>query len=637
MAFDPKKFLARTAEPEAAAPTEGGGFDPKKFLERTTPTFDGKAERAAEDKALSDEMGISGRLLAGAGAGALNAFRNIKDLSLATAPLPDDIKAAERAKSAPAWAAEKEDAEKLGTAGKVGQVLGEIGATAPLGAVAGGLARGATAAKAIPGVIRSLAPVVAEGMAQGGVLAGPGERLLGTVLGGAGGIAGKLVGAGAKALGGKVAEGIRGFAEKRAVKALGPTLADVKALSGKAGGLNQLGRTLLDEGVVTTGSLDDIAANAASLKGKAGQEIGGVLKELDALQAAQEALRPKPGRLALPANAGDGVGEALGSGAGLARRGGIVPGSSGAAPGGTGAAPLTEAAGQTARFNVSRAADRIEKELIDAVRGSPAHQSMLPELERKLVDLRKFGNGGDLTFEAANALKGSYDDFIKNWDKLGSPAQEGLKRFRGILNSEIEDRAAEAAEQAGSDVFTRFKGAKKLYGQMADASDIAKDQLARREANRFLSPTDYFSGATGLMASIASGHPAPAIAGAGLALANKAIRRRGNQVAAVGLDKLSNVLPAASKAVSGAAEKLLPTGARGVAGQLGGEAATTRALPHISEIARKDPQALGPYAAYFPPNASDEEHAVADYTLAQTDPGYQRHRRELALRMEGER
>jgi hypothetical protein len=95
-----------------------------------------------------------------------------------------------------------------------------------------------------------------------------------------------------------------------------------------------------------------------------------------------------------------------------------------------------------------------------------------------------------------------------------------------------------------------------------------------------------------------------------------------------------SVQTALVKPLAAATSVALPAAAKALPAEVGGAVTPGRVLSSISDIARNQPEALGQWAAYFRPDASDDDRAVTDYTLAQTDPAYQRHRRELAERME---
>jgi len=84
------------------------------------------------------------------------------------------------------------------------------------------------------------------------------------------------------ALLGKLGSGISGAAEKRAVKSLDPTLNQQKLLVSK-GDVNDLGRDLLDSGVVRFGSsVEGMAPRLEDMLSKKGQQIGDIRNLADA-------------------------------------------------------------------------------------------------------------------------------------------------------------------------------------------------------------------------------------------------------------------------------------------------------------------------------------------------------------------
>jgi hypothetical protein len=118
-----------------------------------------------EVRPVSEEMGTGARVLAGVGRGMENIGRQAGNI----VGLQDDAGLQRLAET---------DADLLSTTGgKVGNFIGEVAATAPLGGLAAGGARAAGA-----GLIRA---GMAEGAAQGALTAGPGNRLGGAATGAA--------------------------------------------------------------------------------------------------------------------------------------------------------------------------------------------------------------------------------------------------------------------------------------------------------------------------------------------------------------------------------------------------------------------------------------------------------------------
>lgn len=119
-----------------------------------------------------DEMGTMARLRAGIGQGMTNVVRHVGNL----------VGAVDDSELADAKALDKNLMDT--TAGKVGGMIGETAITAPLTAgVGGAAARGSVAAAKL--LARPVARGVAEGAAQGAIMADPGDKGLGAIVGGA--------------------------------------------------------------------------------------------------------------------------------------------------------------------------------------------------------------------------------------------------------------------------------------------------------------------------------------------------------------------------------------------------------------------------------------------------------------------
>jgi hypothetical protein len=182
----------------------------------------------AEQQKQRDAAGISGMneqqlAAAGIGAGMKNVWMNVKDIAprLATAGMGLSEEQRERVMAegtilgkppTPEEWAEEEDVNRAllsTTPGKVGEVVGEIAATLPvgMGAGAGLKALASGAGKTLPVAARLARPLgqtMGQGAAVGAVQAGPEQRAEGAALGAAGGAllqgAGKLAGKGIRGL-----------------------------------------------------------------------------------------------------------------------------------------------------------------------------------------------------------------------------------------------------------------------------------------------------------------------------------------------------------------------------------------------------------------------------------------------------
>lgn len=157
------------ARAAAAAQNKGDMEAAAYFRQQATAGYQAESPKATEG------MGTGQRLLAGIGQGMTNIGRQAGNLV--------GLKSDEALQDAAEL-----DRDLLSTgAGRAGSVIGEIAATAPVGGLAAGAARGLGA--------RALTAGLTEGAVQGGLTAGPGERLRGAGTGAAFGAV--LPGAGA--------------------------------------------------------------------------------------------------------------------------------------------------------------------------------------------------------------------------------------------------------------------------------------------------------------------------------------------------------------------------------------------------------------------------------------------------------
>lgn len=229
-AFDASKPFEPTEAPPVARPA----FDASKPFERVAPrrTLNTEAAMKDEEAKLLDSMGTGGRFMAGLGAGMYNTGKNVADI-LGHIPGLGDIRP-----DAAKWKEEQELSRGLldTGAGKLGNLAGEIAATLPLGVGAGAGAR-AVATKLLPKAVQFATPLLGlagEGAAQGGVLAGPGNRGAGMLAGGATGLGlglgGRLLGA----LGERFAGNARAAQAKAAYQAAAPAAQKATSTLGKA-------------------------------------------------------------------------------------------------------------------------------------------------------------------------------------------------------------------------------------------------------------------------------------------------------------------------------------------------------------------------------------------------------------------
>lgn len=389
-------------------------------------------------------------------------------------------------------------ATKMGTAltARAATGVGRIGALALTGAVEAGVDNatrtvvGDLAAGNVDITAERALEAAWDGAKWGGLVGGG----LGAVAEGA-----QAAGRAVSDLAGKLPS-VEDFASGRAFKAaLGKTnVKGVRMAAERFGGPAAVGKTLLDEGVVTAGaSLEDIAERAGTLRQSIGAQLGAAVKQADELAPPGSAVRP--------------------TGAGL--RGAL------------------------------------EDEVLSKLSTGTFSESTEATVRSKFK--RLFGRLDDdapISFEEINGIRKELDDELANWNSL--TAEKGpLKAYRDarrVIEDYYLDAAERAAESAGKPGFADgVRSLKRRFSHVALAEDLAQDAIASKLSNRFLSPSDYGMGAAA--AVVTGGTSLGALAsGAAASQANRIIRERGNQVVAATLYRLARGAVKQEQAIEGA-------------------------------------------------------------------------------------
>lgn len=186
--------------------------------------------------------------------------------------------------------------------------------------------------------------------------------------------------------------------------------------------------------------------------------------------------------------------------------------------------------------DASALAERVRTELIDPLKnGTTLDKPIARRLEAEAKQLAKRGR---ITFEEAENLKRAYDGHLR-WDsETKGVAQEKFRQLRGMLNGEIEASGKEMFSRVGEDTFATWKAAKKAYGAMAELGNAAESRLAAHQGNRVFSLTDNLAGLGGLVAG--GLNPVGLAASAAGALVNKWGRERLPHILALATDKLKD-------------------------------------------------------------------------------------------------
>ncbi len=332
------------------------------------------------------------------------------------------------------------------------------------------------------------------------------EAGLGGLMGAGGGaLAEGVVVPGVKWAAGKVAEvpnALRALAESRMYKAAGPMLKDFR-LAGEDGA-RKIGRELIDSKVGRFGSnTRDIAKRLGPLQEEAGQAVGSSVGELD------EALARMAG--GDPASTG------------LSIRGQPRP---------------------RVGFSPSQIAKRLENEVASSYGTGDRN---LADLVRREAEAIAKNNPEHMTFSQLEALKRSYEGKAKFDSATAKEIPETYQRIYDLLKGHSES----GAKVVDPDLAQKFISAKAKYANIAPAANMAEDQALRVSANRFISPSDYITGA----AEVAkNGLDYKALLTMG---AHKLLRERGSSAAAITADALADALRSGTgKKIGGLVEQL---------------------------------------------------------------------------------
>lgn len=318
---------------------------------------------------------------------------------------------------------------------------------------------------------------------------------------------------------------LRAFAAKKAVQAAGGMTKEMRDLGPER--IQDLGSTLLKEKIVTAGaSLEDIATKAAARKETAGQEIGKALDSVDDLVTTAKRL--------------------------------VDEGEFGNMPEAA-RTNLKEAIEKQFQFNMRRIGERIEKELIKpnmmkrADGSLGANPALTGEVDKLISVAENFKSFAPTTMRQGNVVKGAQGR-ATNFNSETIP-QAFRQEVYHVIKSELDDVVAKtgnleagvakalgqgqasagAVSARNQGVSNAYQGAKKTYGQMTQAEDMALKSAGRNAANRTISLTDTIAGVGGM----AAGGPVPALA---LGAANKLVRKYGDSLAAVGAMKTAEAL-----------------------------------------------------------------------------------------------
>lgn len=513
--FDPDKFLsgAYDSKPKQA---KADSFDPDKFLaggydtekpSKKGSTGEEKAQTALENYGDTMTMGYLPQLQAGAEkvmTPILNVFtgndvksdgyiesrdKNRKRIEELSAENPKSAVAGKVAgilNQAPILAAKAVQgagaAKKIYNAAKVGAAYGS--AQNP-GDIEGELSPVQLKDRAYNAGVGAVTGVVAQGLVEGAPVVA------------------------------KAAKGAAGWlkekAERAAFKALGPYARDALKAADR-GEIEAIGRVLIDKGILKGApNYETIAARAKEATGKTGAELEAIIEELST--KGDDLINASGGTRGTPAVKGMKAG---------APEGGV---------------------------DKELIAEHIRKKMINPNTEIPGVLEKNAKVEKAIETY--LNNGKRFRGLSENErLKRSIGGEIK-WDRLPGteiPWEEQINReLYSATRQGSEDMAEAVASKVGGEMPEKFRDAKKTFGALSKASEIAEKRAAKEGVNRFISPTDYLTGTAGMAYGASQGDDfesklTGAVMGAGVGLANRTLRTRGNPVVAKSLDAAADAL-----------------------------------------------------------------------------------------------
>jgi hypothetical protein len=351
-------------------------------------------------------------------------------------------------------------------------------------------------------------PIQAEGRAKDAALGGITGGILHGALEGA-----SALGSKAKDFAGSVGDYFKGKGEEKAFKATGAMLKDFRKANSQDR-VNEIGRTLLDDGIVTPFSTPKkVADRLSSGIDQAEENLG---NQIDAVH----------GKYNDP--------DFLSS-----------------------LSPEQSANLERATFKPQDVAKQLKDQIKEQYQGVPLGK-IQPALDE--IDTWLSGQPDRMTIKDVQDLKVKMNQFLKDSDFWKDPGmqKQGTLAVRRGLKEGVENQANALADVLGEQG-GQIKDTNRRLGNLLEAYKAAKDRISRDEANRAFGLTDTISAAGGAgagahiggMVGGPEGAKIGAVAGAGLGgAANKLARTFGNGLQATGYDALGDVLKSSPGALA---------------------------------------------------------------------------------------
>lgn len=294
------------------------------------------------------------------------------------------------------------------------------------------------------------------------------------------------------------ASGLQDYAERKAFKSSGAMLKDFRQAFDK-GRVNELGKTMLDQGLVKAGdTFENVAQKTEALRQQTGSQIGDIYKQIQG-----KIDNPQVNR-------------------------------------------EVQAAGFQPKANL----DELKSLIKGKFEGTPGGQAVIARVEGDL-DQMAATYGDKLGIKDALGIKHDWDNEV-NFAKrqVDMPKyQQAATMVRNYIRDKMNNQANTVGQLVGTDLGDQLKAANRSYQNLSEISSIAQDRIARENANRMFGLTDTIAGgAGGALAGAAAGalsgdtrHGAEGavLGGIGTALLHKAARTYGNPILATGANALS--------------------------------------------------------------------------------------------------
>lgn len=299
---------------------------------------------------------------------------------------------------------------------------------------------------------------------------------------------------------------LQSFGETQAFKAAGAMLKDFRAAYAKSPDkINELGRTMLDEGLVAPGdSVSSIATKAEALKRQTGQQIGKIYdKVLDTMTDPAVQMDPET-RLQI----------------------------------------------QASGFHPQAQADEMKALIFNKYKGTPGGTGAINKANQVIDEMAV--NGNQIAPDHAIELKGQIDSMI-NWGKKSQDLpleQDALKDVRNYIQNKLNDQVSLIDGVLQTPQSAELVRLNKLYGNVSTISNIARDYTARASAHSAMGMTGGLMAAGGMAAGAHGGLTEGGIAAGAMWGATKAAQKYGNSVMATGADNLGSFLQSGAQSTA---------------------------------------------------------------------------------------